>query len=599
DAMKRIFRRPVSRAALALAAAGLAAWAAAPTRVPGETRTGWLNVVWQTRGTQNQLAHVGLYLVDESGAATELRATPEDLAPLGGLLKVTGRRVTVTGDLTTALDGRSLPTLRVRTLTPRQGPRAALAAAQEGPRAYVTLVCRFPDLGSEPNGIATLQKWMGAAYPGLDHYWRENSENRVSIDAAFSGPYLMPSPSSAYRTGDKTELGKLAQDCTHAADADIDFSKYAGINMQFNSTLWGYSWGGGWTLTLDGQTHSWATTWMASWATQATYAHETGHSLGLPHSSGPYSAVYDSRWDVMSGGGTTDPSVGTRVAPHTIAFHKDLLGWIPAQRKYVARPGATAAIDLVRDALPGAAGYQIAVVPVGATGRTFLTVEARRFAGYYDAQGRLPGEAVILHFVNLDDDIGSLARVVDVDNNQDPNDAGAQWLPGETYTNLAIGVAVRVLSATVDGFRVEISTVGNISIAGDSVLPAGVVGADYTASLTATGVSAGATWALATADAPPGVTLQPNGQFTGVPAQAGTYRFAVRVTDANGFGAKQVRIDVTAPQVAQAAVLGALLSGGTLDTAQQRYLDAAGNRNGRFDVGDVRAWMIEQGTLTP
>jgi len=596
--MHRIRRRPFFRAALALAAAGLAAWAAAPSQVPGETRTGWLNVVWQTRGTQNELAHVGLYLVDESGAATELRATGEDLAPLGGLLKVTGRRVTVTGDLATALDGRSLPTLRVRSITPRQGPRAALAAAQAGPRAYVTLVCRFPDLGIEPNGVAMLQKWMGSAYPGLDHYWRENSENRVSIDAAFAGPFLMPQPSAAYRTGDKTELGKLAQDCTHVADGDVDFSQYAGINMQFNSTLWNYSWGGGWTLTLDGQTRSWATTWMASWATQSTYAHETGHSLGLPHSSGPYSQVYDSRWDVMSGGGSIDASVGTRVAPHTIAFHKDLLGWIPPERKFVARPGATATIDLVRDALPGASGYQIAVVPVGTSGNTFLTVEARRFAGY-DSPGRLPGEAVILHYVDLNDEIGSPARVVDVDNNQDPNDAGAQWVPGETYTNLSIGVAVRVLSATADGFRVEISTTGNITIAGDSVLPAGVVGADYTASLTATGVSSAATWALATADAPPGVTLLPSGQFSGIPLQAGTWRFAVRVTDSNGFGSKQVRIDVTAPQVAQAAVLNALLSGGTLDAAQQRYLDAIGNRNGRFDIGDVRAWMVGQGTLSP
>lgn len=596
--MKRTFRRPLRRAALALAAAGLAAWAAAPSQVPGETRTGWLNVVWQTRGTQNELAHVGLYLVDERGGATELRATPELLAPVGGLLKATGRRVTVGGDLATALDGRSLPTLRVRTLTVRPGPSAAIAAAQTGPRAYVTIVCRFPDMGIEPNGLATLQRWMGTAYPGLDHYWRENSENRVSIDAGFAGPYVMPQPSSAYRTGDQTELGKLAQDCTHAADADIDFSRYAGINMQFNSSLWGYSWGGGWTLTLDGQTHAWATTWMASWATQSTYAHETGHSLGLPHSSGPYSAVYDSRWDVMSGGGSTDASVETRVAPHTIAFHKDLLGWIPAARRFVAHPGATATIDLARDAVPGAAGYQIAIVPVGTTGRTFLTAEARRFAGY-DARGRLPGEAVILHYVNLDDAIGSPARVVDVDNNQDPNDAGAMWVPGETYTNLTIGVAVHVLSATADGFRVEISTTGTIAIAGDSVLPPGVVGADYSATLTATGVSAGATWGVGSEGLPPGLTLQADGRLQGVPLQAGTYRFGVRVTDTNGFGARQVRIDVTAPQVAQASVLNALLAGGTLDAAQQRYLDVIGNHNGKLDIGDVRAWLIAQGTIGP
>ena len=107
--------------------------------------------------------------------------------------------------------------------------------------------------------------------------------------------------------------GALGRDGrTVAADAEIDFSKFRGINMQFNSTLWGYSWGGAWTTTLDGQTREWGATWMANWATQATYAHESGHSLGLPHSSGPYSSVYDSRWDVMSGGGSNEDEMRDR-----------------------------------------------------------------------------------------------------------------------------------------------------------------------------------------------------------------------------------------------------------------------------------------------
>jgi M6 family metalloprotease-like protein len=485
--------------------------------------------------------------------------------------------------------------LRVRTVTPLGGPRAALSAAEGGTRAYVTLVCRFPDQPPEPNGVATLRGWMGAAYPGLDHYWRENSENRVAIEAAFAGPYTLPQPSTAYKAPSGTaNLGLLLQDCARAADADVDFTHYAGINLQFNSTLWGYSWGGGWTATLDGETRRWATTWMANWATQATYAHESGHSLGLPHSSGPYDAVYDSRWDVMSGGGSNDAGVGTRVATHTIAFHKDLLGWIPADRRYVASPGTTATFDLARDALPGAAGYQIAVVPVGNDPSTFLTVEARRYAGY-DARGRIPGEAVILHYVDLRGDVGSPAHVVDVDGNGNVNDDGAMWVPGETYTSLPQGVSVRVLSATPDGFRVEISTAGTLSVTTDSLLPAGTMGADYAGSLSAGGVSAAATWAVAAGGLPPGVTLNPDGRLTGVPARAGVFHFMARVTDASGFGTKEMRIAVSTTLVARAVVLDALLGTGTLTPEQQRYLDALGNHNGRFDVGDARAYLVDEG----
>ncbi len=589
------FRRAVRRAALGLAAAGLAGWASAPSQVPGETRTGWLSVVWQTRGVQNDLVHVGLYLVDKGGAATELRATPDELAPYGGLLRVNGRRFTVTGDLTPAGAARAMPVLRVRSLAPRQGPAASLLDLATGTRAYITLVCRFPDQPVEPNGIATLRTWMGSAYPGLDHYWRENSENRVNIDASFAGPYTLPQPSTAYQSGGGANLGMLIDDCTGAADADVDFSKFVGINMQFNSTLWGYSWGGTWPKTLDGRTRNWGTTWMANWATQSTYAHESGHSLGLPHSSGPYGSVYDSRWDVMSGGGSTDASVGTRVAPHTIAFHKDLLGWIPASRKYVALPGTTATIDLARDEIPGATGYQIAEVPLGGDPGTFLTFEARRYAGGYDTPARLPGEAVIIHSVNLRDVTGSPARVLDVDGNGNVNDAGAMWVPGETYTSLPMGVSMRVLSATADGFRVEISTAGTLSVVTDSVLPAGTMGADYAGALSAAGASPAATWVVAAGTLPPGVALTPGGQLAGVPVQAGVFRFVARVTDTNGFGAREMRIDVAKPQLARAVVLDALLSGGTLAPAEQRFLDALGNHNGRFDVGDARAYLIDQG----
>jgi M6 family metalloprotease-like protein len=584
----------IHAAALVLAAGALAAGAFLPARVADETRTGWLNVVWQTRGVRNELVGAHLFLVDEAGRGTEVAASAAQLAPYGGLTGVNGRRMTVTGDLLPAGGGRSAPLLRLRSLSAVRGPRYAVTAAEKsGPQAYVLLLCRFADRpSSDPQSKATYAQWLGSSYPGIDQFWRENSENRVSINTTVVGPFVLPLPADGYLNGNgAANVNLLFQDCTHAADPTVDFTQYAGIHMQFNAGLGGFSYGGGWTTTFDGQTRYWAMTWMADWAAPSTWAHETGHSLGLPHSSGPYGETYDSRWDVMSGGGTKDPALGTWVAPHTIAFHKDLLGWIPAARKYVAAPGSSATFELARDAIPGAEGYQMAQIPISGSS-VFYTVEARRYAGY-DAIGRLPSEAVLIHRVNLAD--GVRAKVVDPDGNLDPNDAGAAWTPGETFTDVQGGVQVRVLSATATGFRVEVSTGGTLPLALDSVLAPATMGADYGAAL-APGLT-GASWTLVGGALPKGVALSADGKVSGVPAESGSFRFTVSVVQPGGFATRELRLEVARPQLAEGAVLDHLLGGATLTADQARFIDLQGNANGHLDVGDVRAWMIAQGLL--
>ena len=180
-----------------------------------------------------------------------------------------------------------------------------------------------------------------------------------------------------------------------------------------------------------------------------------GHGLGLLHSSCPYDETYDSYWDVMSGWPPTlfsHPKYGD-VGVHTIAYHKDFLGWIPPTRKYVATRNSTRTITLERLAQPGAEGYLMAQIPIGDSPTDFYTVEARLFAGYDD---EIPDEAVVIHKVDttLRD---RLAQVVDVDNNGDPNDEGAMWTPGEIFTDPVNGIQVAVEAASSTGFRVTIT----------------------------------------------------------------------------------------------------------------------------------------------
>ena len=165
-----------------------------------------------------------------------------------------------------------------------------------------------------------------------------------------------------------------------------------------------------------------------------------GHALGLLHSSGPYEETYDSDWDVMSGGGLCsfrDPEYGC-VGVHTIAYHKDFLGWIPPARKYVAPRNSTRRITLERLAQPGSDGYLMAQIPIGDSATDFYTVETRLFAGYDD---EIPDEAVVIHKVDTTR-ADRLAQVVDIDNNGRPKrrrsdvDAGrdlhrsSQWNTG-------------------------------------------------------------------------------------------------------------------------------------------------------------------------
>ena len=209
-------------------------------------------------------------------------------------------------------------------------------------------------------------------------------------------------------------------------------------------------------MTLDGTTRQLAHDLDAALGEHmSVFSHEMGHGFGLPHSSGPYGEVYDSRWDPMSRGETSHPTFG-RVAPHTISYHKDILGWIPAAVKYTVGPGTSQTIEIERIGLsPSSPGnYLMAQIPI--TGSTeFYTVEARRFAGY---DTRLPGEAVIIH--NVLPGRPSPAWVVDPDNNGNVNDAGAMWTPGETFTDAANGITVTVNAMNASSFNVTIVKAG-------------------------------------------------------------------------------------------------------------------------------------------
>lgn len=316
---------------------------------------------------------------------------------------------------------------------------------RSGSERWVTILCRFADDPSTPAPLSYFEGLLDE----LDDYWRETSYEIINLVGSTEVDWEdLPKDRADYISVDSegeedADLTALAQDCTKAHEDNVHFPDYKGINMMFNDDLDCCAWGGSRTLNLDGESKSYSTTWMPPWAWDdaAILGHEMGHGLGLPHSSGPYDATYDSAWDVMSGLGTCNPLDATYgcLGVNTISFHKDALGWVPGARKYDVGSGDDQLVFIERLGLPGPAGHLMAESPTDPFGVTFYTFETRRFAGY-DAQ--VPGEGVVIHHVNLLRD-DRQAQVVDASDNDDPNDAGARWTPGETFEGSGVSMFVR------------------------------------------------------------------------------------------------------------------------------------------------------------
>ena len=133
--------------------------------------------------------------------------------------------------------------------------------------------------------MATYIQWTtGTTYPSLDHYWRELSYNQMNVSGSeVVGWYTLPQPMSYYfgpvPAGISSSVNAIV---SSAADPDVDFPRFWGINLQFNGEYRRQRW--------------WKHDAHPRWSDQdlrhdmlypgnsiADYAHEDGHALGLLH----------------------------------------------------------------------------------------------------------------------------------------------------------------------------------------------------------------------------------------------------------------------------------------------------------------------------
>ncbi|HEX4873049.1 MAG TPA: hypothetical protein VFV27_12120 [Nevskiaceae bacterium] len=203
-----------------------------------------------------------------------------------------------------------------------------------------------------------------------------------------------------------------------AVGQGIDVTRYDNINLVLSNDLDCCAWGGG--GVYNGRVYG--VTWEPPWGQNVdTYAHEMGHSLGLPHSGWTY-YDYDSHWDAMSRGASAEASACGRYASRNsggenrdlfcvkpgagyIAPHLLTLGWLPEAQVVQVQAGDPA-VSVTLESLSSPLSGHPKMVRICLQGEPctgpdahYLSLEVRSRGRDFD--NALPGEGLVLHDVRL------------------------------------------------------------------------------------------------------------------------------------------------------------------------------------------------------
>ena len=322
-----------------------------------------------------------------------------------------------------------------------------------GNTPWVTVLCKFPDISGEPHeDIPNYYFDMyGSDYPGLDHYWREASDNVINLAGSTAvGWYTLPNSSTDYAAG----LSSARDDCLAIADADVDFSQFYGVNLMFNYNIWtSFAWGGCGTYLLEGEYRraGITTTFPGNGGGLANLVHEMGHGYCLDHSFiNEGDEAYANAWDVMSAAYSNTHPLWEYLPQHTLALNKFNLGWIDESKVLTVQIPFDQTFTLARTAQPLTEDYRMAKIILDVD--TYYTLETRQTFIPYDSQ--LPATAVIIHKYNAA--TGKISLLTE-GGSLGAWQPSAYWTVGETYIDSDYGLSFTVTGTTDTGFIINLS----------------------------------------------------------------------------------------------------------------------------------------------
>ncbi len=423
-------------------------------------KTGYFSTIYGDNFSEGSIPQERYFISSASGDTTELKFSEDLVLGSRERLELNGRLVQVLGEDSSANRFSSSQFFMVDTIEALDlESRSFKEAFALGSQPWVTIMCKFSDVSAEPRDLNYFSNMYSSSYPGMDHYWREASYNRVNIAGSSAhGWFTLPQPRSYYVPNNKLNFEAITNDCTAAADPYVYFPNYVGINLMFNDDLDGYAWGGSDYINIDGQGKTYRVTWEPPWGYKSitVIAHEMGHGFGMPHSSGNYGQTYDNVWDVMSNawancGSATHATYGC-LGQHTIGYHRDLVGWLQPDEIFTFA-GKSKVITLERLTKPTTGSYLLAKIPINGSSTKYYTVEVRKRVGY---DAKLASEAVIIHEVDEYRSNRRDAYIIDIDGNGNTGDSGAKWVVGEKFADSTNDVCVEVLSKAATSYTLKI-----------------------------------------------------------------------------------------------------------------------------------------------